>query len=608
MADRSELSRCRGAATLACLIAAGALGAPAFAQGYSRAVVQPTPSPSLADLNSAMRDLARNKNNVPALLRAGWASLDIDDNQAALGFFTRAQALQPQNGEVKAGLATTALRNGSPVVAVRLFAEAEASGTPMARFASDRGLAMDLVGDNTSAQRFYRQALAAKPDDAEASRRLALSEAIAGDLTNSERTLLPLLQHRDLAAYRTRAFALAIAGKGEDAVSIAETMLPGQISNRMAPYLRYMPRLTRAQQAAAANLGQFPPAADIGRDEPTIAAMSSAATPQVASAAPDSRLVPAGKPLGGAARPAPARATQSRSGKSKSTNGGSVSVTYTPLAQASTPPAPAVPKVAAAVQQPAPAVQQLAERPTQAPAELPPQRVAAAVQAPPAAPPQEIPEARRPVLVAALAPDAVPAAQPPVEAPRPSFSISPPVSASEPPPRPESLAQAFADFAKPPAVDTRPEEAVDILQLAAAREASRADEAKARAAEAKAAEAKAKAAKAKAEADAKAKAEAKAKADAKAKAKANPQRFWAQVGTGRDLKALAFSWKRLQHDAGALLARRDSYSAKWGATRRLLAGPYKTEDEADKAVAALKKKGIDAFEFTSDEGEEVAPL
>jgi hypothetical protein len=40
----------------------------------------------------------------------------------------------------------------------------------------------------------------------------------------------------------------------------------------------------------------------------------------------------------------------------------------------------------------------------------------------------------------------------------------------------------------------------------------------------------------------------------------------------------------------------------------LLTGPYKTESEADKAVAALKKKGIDAFEFTSDEGEEVAPL
>ena len=61
-------------------------------------------------------------------------------------------------------------------------------------------------------------------------------------------------------------------------------------------------------------------------------------------------------------------------------------------------------------------------------------------------------------------------------------------------------------------------------------------------------------------------------------------------------------------NARALLARHDGYSARWGATRRLLAGPYKSEDAADDAVKALKKKGFDAFEFTSDEGEEVTPL
>jgi hypothetical protein len=60
-------------------------------------------------------------------------------------------------------------------------------------------------------------------------------------------------------------------------VSIAETMLPERLSSRLAPYLRYMPRLTRAQQAAAANLGTFPRAAEIGRDDPAIAAYAAAA-------------------------------------------------------------------------------------------------------------------------------------------------------------------------------------------------------------------------------------------------------------------------------------------------------------------------------------------
>src|SRR5690606_12488554 len=123
-------------------------------------------------------------------------------------------------------------------------------------------------------------------------------QAIAGDQQASEATLLPLLQRRDLAAYRTRAFALAIMGKADEAVSIAETMLPERLSDRISPYLRYMPRLTRSQQAAAANLGVFPQAAEIGRDDPAIAANGgqAGAPPPVRTA--DARLVPAGEPLG----------------------------------------------------------------------------------------------------------------------------------------------------------------------------------------------------------------------------------------------------------------------------------------------------------------------
>jgi hypothetical protein len=182
----------------------------------------------------------------------------------------------------------------------------------------------------------------------------------------------------------------------------------------------------------------------------------------------------------------------------------------------------------------------------------------------------------KPVLVASLEPPPSSAPPPPPveEAPRPSISVAAPA-----PQRP-SLAEAFADFSKPPAQPAvTPVEAVDLTKITPAREV--------------------------------AKAEPKpepAKAKAKPKPPANPARFWVQVATGRDVKALAFDWRRLQKQGGALLAKHDAYTARWGATRRLLTGPYKSEDEADKAVAALKKKGIDAFEFTSDEGQDVAPL
>lgn len=87
-----------------------------------------------------------------------------------------------------------------------------------------------------------------------------------------------------------------------------------------------------------------------------------------------------------------------------------------------------------------------------------------------------------------------------------------------------------------------------------------------------------------------------------------PSRIWVQVATGKDLKALAFDWRKFGKEAPALLGKRSAFTAKWGETRRLLTGPVESDKAANKLVADLKKAGIDAFAFTSDEGEEVAPL
>ena len=592
--------RRRIAGRVACMALASwalAAGLPALAQQDSSASVQA--------LNSALDALARAPTDVSALLRAGWASLNLDDTQAALGFFRRAEQAAPTNGEAKAGEASALVRLHDPVNAVKQFADAEAAGAPMAAYAGDRGLALDLVGQNVAAQQYYRQALAQKYDP-EIVRRLALSQAISGDQRGSDATLLPLLQQQDLSAYRTRAFALAILGKGEDAVSIAEKMLPANLSNRMAPYLRYMPRLTRAQQAAAANLGEFPAASEIGHDDPQIAALAAQnPAPQVAQATPDARLVPSGQPLGRSDRSKNDRREKRRDRKSDK-NQGRVSVTYAPLPQPAVQPVaqlPPPPAVTAAVVQPSaelpPVPRQAAPQPS---AELPaapqqtapqPVLVARLEQQPtptptPAAtsplqqPPAELPTAPqetvpKPVLVAALE------QQPPAPATtgveqvaRPALSVATPAPA----PRvraatsPVSLADAFADFSREIAPEGPPPGAVDITKIKPARAIAKPQQ----------------------------------KPVAKPKPPANPSRIWVQVGTGRDVKALEFTWRKLTKESGSLLSRRDAYWAKWGRTRRLVTGPYKSEDDAQAAIKALKKKGIGSFEFVSDEGEEVTPL
>jgi hypothetical protein len=99
-----------------------------------------------------------------------------------------------------------------------------------------------------------------------------------------------------------------------------------------------------------------------------------------------------------------------------------------------------------------------------------------------------------------------------------------------------------------------------------------------------------------------------AKAKPKPKKPVAPSRHWVQVATGRDMKALAFDWRRFGKKAPELLGKRDAFTAEWGQTRRLLTGPFDSDKAADKFVAELKKAGIDSFSFTSDAGEEVAPL
>ncbi|MBV7264848.1 SPOR domain-containing protein [Erythrobacter ani] len=273
--------------------------APAAAQdATARAVVQPLPSKETQGLNRALMRLAKSPNSVDALIDAGEASVKVGDLDAAIGFYGRAEDLSPNNPRVKLGMASVYLRSGRPVDALPLYAAAQSAGAAAKDLLSDRGLAFDLVGDSAGAQAAYKRAITLSPEDMEARRRLALSYAITGNRAGFEDTLRPMLDRRDLASFRTRAFGLAILGEQDRASAIVDAVMPRDLAGRITPYLAYMPRLTRSQQAAAANLGIFPRAADIGRDDPRIAAFVSGAGDSGPVRDVASRLEPAGEPLG----------------------------------------------------------------------------------------------------------------------------------------------------------------------------------------------------------------------------------------------------------------------------------------------------------------------
>lgn len=612
----------------------GALGASvAVAQDdeidvISQPVVQQIPGSKGMKLNDALGRLARNPQDVDALIGAGRASMEIGDLDAAVGFFQRADRLSPGNAQVKAGLAGAYAQSEDPFSAIPLFAEAEKAGMIDPALLADRGLAYDLVGDNATAQTYYRSALAAGPND-ETLRRLALSQAIAGDRRGMEVTLSPLLQRQDKAAWRTRAFGLAILGQADEAESIVRTNLPANLAESMSAYVRYMPRLTAAQQAAAANLGHFPRAADIGRDDPRIAAFQPKR--QVLAAA----VVPT----------PPAAAKGGKQGKDKGRRADQVAkVEKAPVQVALAPPPAAAPRefakapVALAVKElppaPSPAIVAAPPLPARpAPFEVKPASAGPAVVAPviaapaiAAPPPAPVPVRSGPGFASLDGgPAPLPAAV--VVEPRPAPPPPPPPPAAPPAARPRSLADVFADLT-PPSREAEPKAgAVDIRRIGPARpvlaektgkdaktllpdacepEAKPAKGAKGAKAAPPAKGAKGTAAKA---AAAKACPVDPKLAKAKSPAASQPSRIWVQVATGRAKSALAFDWRKLVKENPEILGKSKAATSAWGQSTRLLVGPFDSNGAANALLARLKKAGMGgAFVWTSPAGQVVDPL
>lgn len=528
-------------------------------------VVQQLPDPASAQLAEAMQRLSSNPESVPALVDAGRASLELDDNDAALGFLTRAQRLAPEDGRVLSGLALVALRRGDAVTALQLFDNANLAGEPMAPYAADRGLAYDLVGNNARAQRLYRQALD-RDDSSEVTRRLALSYAISGDQAASEEVLLPLLEREDRAAFRSRAFALAILGRDEEAVTIAETMLPARLASRMAPYLRYMRRLTKAQQAAAANLGRFPAVSQIGREDPRMAALGISRPGSGNLAGVDRRLIPTGEPM-----------TQSAPVQEQAPAAGSTPPPSPAPAVEQAPepePAPAQVAVAEPIAQPAPepAAQPPVSERRDANGELPALLEPEVEQAIEAVQPEPAPsfDLAQQANSAPISDPVADSVSRPVSGPISGLAAQPPADEPDLPDEPENLAQAFAEFAQADTVPAVPTpNAVDITTIEIPRERREPEP---------------------------------------PPPPQHPSRQWVQVATGRDISAFRFDWRRLQRNSDGLLEGKDAFHTPWGQTNRLLTGPFASEREAQQFVTDLGAAGIDAFRVVSAEGQEIKPL
>jgi Flp pilus assembly protein TadD len=237
-------------AALALVLATAASAA--SAQG----VVQALPGTTDADkLGDVMRQLASNPRDVDALIKAGDLSMGLGDLSGAAALFARAEKVNPRDGRAKAGMASILVRSERPGEALRYYAQAEGLGLDPRKFAADRGLAYDLIGQQDRAQRDYRVALRDAPDD-ETIRRYALSLGISGKPELAIQQLNPLLLKSDRGAWRSRAFIIAMNGDVAGAEKIATTMMPAGTAQGLQPFFQRLPSLPASDRAFAVHFGE----------------------------------------------------------------------------------------------------------------------------------------------------------------------------------------------------------------------------------------------------------------------------------------------------------------------------------------------------------------
>jgi hypothetical protein len=172
--------------------------------------------------------------------------------------------------------------------------------------------------------------------------------------------------------------------------------------------------------------------------------------------------------------------------------------------------------------------------------------------------------AAAPVPVAAAP---APAAAPVNPPPAPRTSSPPPAPPAAAPPQ-RSLAEIFADFARPSTDATPAAGAVDLRRIKPARPKPPAPP-----------------------------------------PPSHPSRVWVQVATGRDKAALGYDWRRMTRAQAEIFRGKEPFVTAWGQTNRLLTGPFRSEAEANSFIAQLRRADVDGpFLWTSPAGQAVDTL
>ena len=580
------------------------------------AVAQSSAQSNSENLQDALRRIAVNSNDSSALADAGLAALEMGDLRAAIGFLAKADQIYDTSGRVKAGLGRALLAEENPFGALRYFDQAVANGISPREIAADRGLAYDLIGRNRDAQKDYELALRSGRTD-ELIGRYAISLGISGDVDLAEAQLNPLLMKSDRDAWRNRAFIYAMNGRKKDAEDIVEQTMERRMAKAIKPFFERMPKLTAAQKAAAVHFGHFPASENIGVDVAAVQLASNMAGRGGDGA--DAGLVPVGEALGAKSdrprvlampdksprrRPGVAdrKSTERKSTRREKKNqveqsaetevatsagarpGRVTSFASAERSRAVPPPSEAV----AAKSLPDPIKTTEIKPASKSPA--PGFATTLGVGQPPVLVSQSVerkveiagrqPASRKPLASQALTPStAKPLSESPSGARTATGAPVNLVTFDLAQSRSASTGTASVDMAASrPLADIISGIAIPEQETRSAVVPVDLDEIEP------------------AKPQPKIVAKPVEKTPVKPKAPAHPKRYWVQIATGANLNALKFDWRRMTKKQPDLFKSQKAWTSPWGATRRMVVGPFDDFKAAKAFEAELRKGGGDGVE------------
>ena len=187
-------------------------------------------SPQLA-LNVSQAVLAHNPRDVAALLREGDAYYALGDNEHAARSYARALEVAPTSLAAMLGQCRTALAE-DPEQALRRIDRVLAFDPHNRAAHTDRGIALDLLGQHAAAQNEYRQVIEQGGDVTAAKVDLGLSLAMTNETGEAVQILQPIAASPDASARVRQDLAVALVLNGQ--VDEAQRVLLTQMSPEQA--------------------------------------------------------------------------------------------------------------------------------------------------------------------------------------------------------------------------------------------------------------------------------------------------------------------------------------------------------------------------------------